>query len=153
MAFTSGASRTRTRRPSEGLSVPSYRAEEWDEPEKPRRDWTKIVLIIGLASLSWVATYVGMLELIQSNMGSLPITHKVIIGFLVAMLMTMIVWLLDQLFAPLDWFTKGAFVGGYLVLDDHLHRFWLRLLLNPHCPDKSVRERPNLPIQILSSAS
>lgn len=116
MAFTSGASRTRTRRPSEGLSVPLDRAEEWDEPEKPRRDWTKIVLITGLASLSWVATYVGMLELIQSNMGSLPITHKVIIGFSVAMLMTMIVWLLDQLFAPLDWFTKGAYVGGYLFL-------------------------------------
>jgi hypothetical protein len=116
MAFTSGASRTRTRRPSEGLTVPLYPAEEWDEPEKPRRDWTKIVLIVGLASLSWVATYVGMLELIQSNMGSLPIIHKVIIGFSVAMLMTMIVWLLDQLFAPLDWFTKGAYVGGYLFL-------------------------------------
>jgi hypothetical protein len=116
MMFTSGASRTRTRSPSDGLSVPLDRTEEWDEPEKPRRDWTKIVLIFGLASLSWVATYVGMLELIQSNMGSLPITHKVIIGFSVAMLMTMIVWLLDQLFAPLDCFTKGAYVGGYIFL-------------------------------------
>ena len=78
MAFTSGASRMRARAPGESLSIPLDRAEDWDEPEKPRRDWTKIVLIFGLASLSWVATYVGMLELIQSNMGSLPITHKVI---------------------------------------------------------------------------
>ena len=116
MAFMSGASKTRARAPSESLSVPLDRTEEWDEPEKPRRDWTKFILILGLASLSWVATYVGMLELIQSNMGSLPITHKVIIGFSVAMLMTMIVWLLDQLFAPLDWFTKGAYVGGYVFL-------------------------------------
>jgi len=116
MTFTSGTSRTRGRAPSEGLSVPLDRTEEWDEPGKPQRDWTKIVLIFGLASLSWVATYVGMLELIQSNMGSLPVTHKVIIGFSVAMLMTMIVWLLDQLFAPLDWFTKGAYVGGYVFL-------------------------------------
>ncbi|MGI9402879.1 MAG: hypothetical protein ACR2OF_00010, partial [Hyphomicrobium sp.] len=116
MPFTSGASATRARTPNESLSVPLDRNEEWAEPEKPRRDWTKIVLIFGLASLSWVATYVGMLELIQSNMGSLPITHKVIIGFSVAMLMTMIVWLLNQLFAPLDWFTKGAYVGGYVFL-------------------------------------
>jgi hypothetical protein len=116
MAFKSGASPTRFRAPNESLSVPLDRTEEWAEPEKPRRDWTKIVLIVGLASLSWVATYVGMLELIQSNMGSLPITHKAIIGFSVAMLMTMVVWLLDQLFAPLDWFTKGAYVGGYVFL-------------------------------------
>ncbi len=33
-----------------------------------------------------VATYVGMLELIKSNMGDLPLVHKIIIGFSVAML-------------------------------------------------------------------
>jgi hypothetical protein len=74
------------------------------------------VLIAGLAALSWVATYVGMLELIQSNMGSLPLIHKVIIGFSVAMLMTMIVWLLDQMFSPLDWFTRLSYIAGYIFL-------------------------------------
>ncbi len=114
MTFTSGTSQSRATAPSESLSVPIDRVGE--ELEPPRRDWKKIVLIAGLASLSWVATYVGMLELIQSNLGSLPLTHKLIIGFSVAMLMTMIVWLLDQLFAPIDRFTKAAYVGGYIFL-------------------------------------
>lgn len=116
MAFRSGAPRTRAAPPFETLQIPADRAGEWPEPEEPRRDWKKIVLITGLAALSWVATYVGMLELIQSNMGSLPLLHKIIIGFSVAMLMTMIVWLLDQLFSPIDFFTKLTYVGGYIFL-------------------------------------
>ncbi len=74
------------------------------------------MLVTGLAALSWVATYVGMLELIQSNMGTLPLLHKVIIGFSVAMLMTMIVWLLDQMFSPIDWFTRLSYIAGYIFL-------------------------------------
>lgn len=89
---------------------------DWIEPERPRRDWKKIFLILGLGALSWVATYVGMLELIQANMGELSLVHKVVIGFSVAMLMTMIVWLLDQLFSPLPLATKAAYVLGYLFL-------------------------------------
>ena len=89
---------------------------DWDEPPKPRRDWKKALLVLGLGSLSWVATYVGMLELIQSNMGDLALSHKIIIGFSVAMLMTMIIWLLDQMFAPLPFATKLAYVGGYFFL-------------------------------------
>ncbi len=88
----------------------------WQEPAAPPRDWKKIFLVLGLGGLSWVATYVGMLELIQSNMGDLGLSHKIIIGFSVAMLMTMIIWLLDQMFAPLPIMTKLAYVAGYLFL-------------------------------------
>jgi hypothetical protein len=90
--------------------------DDWSELERPQRDWKKLFLIVGLAGLSWVATYVGMLELIKSNMGDLPLVHKIIIGFSVAMLMTMVVWLLDQMFSPIDWFTKLTYVCGYIFL-------------------------------------
>jgi hypothetical protein len=80
------------------------------------RDFKKIVLIAGLGILSWVATYVGMLELIEANMGDLPLIHKAIIGFSVAMLMTMIIWLLDQMFAPIPLFTKAVYAAGYVFL-------------------------------------
>lgn len=89
---------------------------DWIEPEKEPRDWKKLFLVLGLGALSWVATYVGMLELIESNMGDLPILHKVIIGFSVAMLMTMIIWLLDQIFSPLNFTTKFVYVVGYIFL-------------------------------------
>ena len=90
----------------------------WDETseQKPARDLKKMFLVGGLALLSWVATYVGMLELIEANIGDLPIVHKVIIGFSVAMLMTMVVWLLDQMFQPVGFFPKLAYTGGYLFL-------------------------------------
>ena len=42
---------------------------DWNEQPKPARDWKKLFLVTGLALLSWVATYVGMLELIEANMG------------------------------------------------------------------------------------
>ncbi len=113
MALRSGTSRTRTQ---DSLSVAGDWADDWSEPEKPQRDWKKLFLIAGLAALSWVATYVGMLELIKSNMGDLPIVHKIIIGFSVAMLMTMVVWLLDQMFSPIDWFTRLTYVAGYIFL-------------------------------------
>jgi len=87
-----------------------------DGDHAPPRDIKKLVLIIGLGTLSWVATYVGMLELIEANMGDLPLTHKLIIGFSVAMLMTMIIWLLDQMFAPVGAMTRLAYVAGYVFL-------------------------------------
>ncbi len=90
--------------------------DNWGEEEKPARDWKKVALMIGLGSLSWVATYIGMLELIQANMGDLPLTQKLVVGFAVAMLMLMIVWLLDQLFASHNLFTKLSYVAGYLFL-------------------------------------
>ncbi|MDX2287656.1 MAG: hypothetical protein NW217_02390 [Hyphomicrobiaceae bacterium] len=89
---------------------------DWIEPDAPPRDWKKAVLVIGLGILSWVATYVGMLELIESNMGDLPLLHKAIIGFSVGMLMIMIIWLLDQLFSPIGLTTKVIYAAGYLFL-------------------------------------
>ena len=85
-------------------------------PQKPPRDWKRAILIFGLGALSWVATYVGMLELIEANMGDLPLVHRVIVGFSVAMLMTMIIWLLDQLFRPHPFITKLFYAGGYIFL-------------------------------------
>jgi hypothetical protein len=81
-----------------------------------KRDPKTIVLIAGLGALSWVATYVGMLELIEANMGELPLIHKGIIGFSVAMLMTMIIWLLDQMFAPIPFSRKVLYAAGYVFL-------------------------------------
>jgi hypothetical protein len=90
---------------------------DWgDGDSQPPRDIKKLVLIAGLGILSWVATYVGMLELIEANMGDLPLIHKAIIGFSVAMLMTMIIWLLDQMFAPINGFTKFCYALGYVFL-------------------------------------
>ena len=91
-------------------------AQDAEAPAKPERDWKRNILIFGLGLLSWVATYVGMLELIEANMGDLPIVHKVIIGFSVAMLMTMIIWLLDQLFKPHPFTTKVFYAFGYVFL-------------------------------------
>jgi hypothetical protein len=116
MSLRTGAPWSRTRTQTGGFGYRPESPADWDEPEAPPRDWKKLVLIIGLAGLSWVATYVGMLELIESNMGSLPLVHKLIIGFSVAMLMTMVVWLLDQMFSPVDWFTRLAYISGYIFL-------------------------------------
>ena len=85
-------------------------------PAAQGRDPKRVALVIGLGALSWVATYVGMLELIEANMGDLPLIHKAIIGFSVAMLMTMIVWLLDRIFAPANALTKAAYIAGYVFL-------------------------------------
>ena len=91
---------------------PSGKREEDGQGRDPKR----LFLVIGLGALSWVATYVGMLELIESNLGDLPFIHKIIIGFSVAMLMTMIIWLLDKMFSPTDVFTKACYIAGYLFL-------------------------------------
>lgn len=97
-------------------TLPFHRYQNQQQLEKPERDWKRTVLIVGLGALSWVATYVGMLELIEANMGDLPIIHKLIIGFSVAMLMTMIIWLLDQMFRPHPFSTKVAYAAGYIFL-------------------------------------
>jgi hypothetical protein len=101
-----------------GGETPDFGLTAWDETseQKPPRDYKKVFLVAGLAILSWVATYVGMLELIEANIGDLPIMHKIIIGFSVGMLMTMVVWLLDQMFQPVGFFSKLAYAGGYLFL-------------------------------------
>lgn len=37
---------------------------DWHQPEQAKRDPKRFFLVLGLGVLSWVATYVGMLELI-----------------------------------------------------------------------------------------
>jgi hypothetical protein len=108
MALTAASGRKTRSRDTAG--------SDWTDPEEPARDWKKLFLVAGLGILSWVATYVGMMELIEANVGELPVAHKVIIAFSVAMLMTMIIWLLDQLFAPIGLFTKVVYSLGYLFL-------------------------------------
>jgi len=86
-----------------------------DEQKTPI-DIKKMLLIIGLGTLSWVSTYSGLLELITANSGDIGVTYKLAIGFAVAMLMLMIVYILDQLFAPLNWLLRTVFIFGYLFL-------------------------------------
>jgi hypothetical protein len=117
MAFQSSAQATRSLRAAASRDgTDRRRPSHADGDTANQRDLKKIVLIAGLGILSWVATYVGMLELIEANMGDLPFVHKAIIGFSVAMLMTMIIWLLDQMFAPIPFFTKVIYAGGYVFL-------------------------------------
>ena len=99
-----------------GRGAPHGGKADWSADPEENRDWKKVVLIAGLGILSWVATYVGMLELIEANLGDLPLIHKIIVGFSVGMLMIMIVWLLDQLFAPLPFFTRFLYALGYVFL-------------------------------------
>lgn len=78
----------------------------------------KAALIFGLASLSWLATYTGMLELIRANAGTQELGFGMLlaIGFAVAMLMLMIIYILDQLFTDMTWWLRSLFVGGYIFL-------------------------------------
>ena len=115
MAFTMDGGRTGGSRSRRDRTQPAE-VSDWAEPEPQPRDWKKLFLVAGLGILSWVATYVGMLELIEANVGDLPLAHRVIIAFSVAMLMTMIIWLLDQMFAPIGFLTKTLYIAGYLFL-------------------------------------
>jgi hypothetical protein len=91
-------------------------APHWLGAERQGTDVKRLVLLLGLGGLSWVATYVGMLELIRANLGDLPLTQKIIIGCSCAMLMAMIIWLLDKMFAPVGAWTRLSYIGGYLFL-------------------------------------
>ena len=115
--MTSPADATRAREATSrpGLDL-SWDNPDWNNEARQPRDWKKLFLVIGLGILSWVATYVGMLELIEANMGELPLQHKVIIGFSVAMLMTMVIWLLDQMFSSVGFVTRLAYIAGYIFL-------------------------------------
>ena len=83
-----------------------------------RQQWIgkKALLLLGLGTLSWISTYTGMLELIQANMGRISFVMQIAIGFAVAMLMLMIIWLLDRLFDRLNFTVRTLFVFGYLFL-------------------------------------
>ncbi|MBK5199377.1 MAG: hypothetical protein JJE37_14040, partial [Methyloceanibacter sp.] len=76
----------------------------------------KIFLVVCLAGLSWFATYVGMLELIAANTGDVPLVHKIAIGFAVATLMLMVLYILDALFSPISWWLRLLYIMGYVLL-------------------------------------
>ncbi len=82
-------------------------------------DPIKAFLILGLSFLSWLATYTGMLELIQANAmnGVVGASVQIAIAFAVAMLMMMILYLLDALFsADTPKWLKPVFIIGYAFL-------------------------------------
>jgi hypothetical protein len=91
-------------------------ASRWLGARRARPDLTRLLLLVSLGTLSWVATYVGMLELIEANLGGLSAVQRVIVGFSCAMLMTMIVWLLDKMFAPAAFPIRLCYIAGYLFL-------------------------------------
>ncbi len=64
-----------------------------------RSSLISILLIIGLTVLSWISTYTGMLELITANTGEIGTLAMVAIGFAVAVLQLMILYVLDSLFS------------------------------------------------------
>lgn len=101
-------------RPSQLGLLPD--AAGFPDDSLPKRDTIKLILVVGLASLSWVATFIGMLELIEANTGDLPLVHRMVVGFSAAMLMAMVVWLLDQLFSTLNPLTRLSYLVGYLFL-------------------------------------
>lgn len=100
----------------ERASNPSSARNGTADDEREGGDPKRLLLLIGLGGLSWVATYVGMLELIEANMGDLPFVHRIIIGCSVAMLMVMVIWLLDKMFSPIDGFTRACYIAGYVFL-------------------------------------
>jgi hypothetical protein len=76
----------------------------------------KIFLVVCLAGLSWYATYTGMLELIRANTGDVSLTHQIAIGFAVATLMLMVLYILDALFSPISWWLRLLYILGYVFL-------------------------------------
>ena len=84
--------------------------------------WKSILLIIGLTTLSWISTYTGMLELITANAGQISMMIMVAVGFAVAILQLMILFILDQFFSK-DFYqgkrvlaTFPLYLAGYLFL-------------------------------------
>lgn len=93
------------------------RGPEQPKPERKRFDPKKIFLIAGLAALSWISTYSGMLELIVANLGELELMFKLAVAGSVAMLMLMVVWLLDQMFnRDHAGMVRVLYLSGYLFL-------------------------------------
>lgn len=76
----------------------------------------KIFLVVCLAGISWYATYTGMLELITANTGPIPVIQEIAIGFAVATLMLMVLYILDALFSPISWWLRLLYIAGYIFL-------------------------------------
>jgi len=84
--------------------------------------WKSILLITGLTILSWISTYTGMLELITANAGQISTIIMVAVGFAVAILQLMILFILDQFFSKDFYEGKRVlaifplYLAGYLFL-------------------------------------
>jgi hypothetical protein len=79
--------------------------------------YTKTLLLVaGLGALSWIATYVGMVELIAANMGALPLSAKIMVGCSVTLLTITIIYLLDTMFSPIHGLSRACVAAGYLLL-------------------------------------
>jgi len=84
--------------------------------------WKSILLIIGLTILSWISTYTGMLELITANAGQISLIITIAVGFAVAVLQLMILFILDQFFSKEFYQGKRVlaifplYLAGYLFL-------------------------------------
>lgn len=91
-------------------------SQRWQQFRAAYPSFIKVFLILGLAALSWLATYSGMLELIVANTGGIDFGYKIAIGFAVAMLMGMIIYILDTLFSPVGWGLRTLYVFGYVFL-------------------------------------
>ncbi len=76
----------------------------------------RFLLIAGLGYLSWLATYSGMLELINANNGAVNQNYEIAIGFATVMLMLIIIYLLDNLFSPISWWLRIFYIAGYAFL-------------------------------------
>lgn len=87
-----------------------------------------VLLIIGLTILSWISTYTGMLELITANTGEIGVVPMIAVGFAVAVLQLMILYVLDALFSRRFYFREfgdfrfasvplaALFIVGYILL-------------------------------------
>lgn len=76
----------------------------------------QFVLTMGLALLSWYATYFGIQQMITGGSPDLFDGSNVPIMLLTAILMLMIVWLLDKVFKPLSLWLRLVLVLAYLFL-------------------------------------
>lgn len=90
--------------------------QTWQRLKAAFPGFIKVFLIFGLATLSWLATYSGMLELITANTGPIDLTYRIAIGFAVAILMAMIIYILDTLFSPIGWGLRTLYISGYIFL-------------------------------------
>src|ERR1700688_1593058 len=75
------------------------------------------MLLVGLTTLSWVATYTGLLDYIKASAGNIDPIMYAVIGVAVAMLQFMILYTLTTLFSGnLGFVLWPFFVGVYLFL-------------------------------------
>ncbi|MEM7619073.1 MAG: hypothetical protein AAF228_01250 [Pseudomonadota bacterium] len=76
----------------------------------------RFLVLLGLGFLSWFTTYTGILEFIKANSGELNFQFRLAVAFAVAMLTLMTIYILNNLFSPLKWWLRSAYIFGYVFL-------------------------------------